>query len=90
MGRGKLHQPNGPEGTQGPILNMAAKNAMGVQAGHHSKGFLDGEGGGGGGGEKRRGEGCALKQYSGTRAGSSMSRKELGVLEWKSWGSSWR
>lgn len=40
IGWGRLHQPKGPEGTQGPILNMAAKN-VGVQAGHHLKGFLE-------------------------------------------------
>lgn len=86
VGWRRLCQPKGPDGTQGPILNMAAKN-VGVQAGHHLKGFLEGEEGGGeGGGEKRRGEGRALKPVSGTRAGSSMSREELGVLELRSWG----
>lgn len=89
-GVGKAAPVKGLEGTQGPILNMAAKN-VGVQAGHHPKGFLEGEEGGGEGGrEKRRGEGCALKPFSGTRVGSSMSREELGVLELRSWGSSWR
>lgn len=69
----------------------ASQGPGGHPGAHHPKGFLEGEEGGGEGGEEKgRGEGCTLKPFSGTRAGSSMSREELGVLELRSWGSSWR